>query len=87
MNNLYVKTGIEKIFVGIVEGNLYVNNYWNGGYDSCLENELDLLVTTVGIRNDKIMDFDFHYYINIDNETIEITKENTEKLYYLLLKK
>ena len=91
MNNIkYVHTEYKKIYVGLIEGENFVNTYWNGGVDSYLENEYKYPITTIGI--DKGDDIDFFDYIQLGDylkngstaTAIELKPENYDKIYNIL---
>lgn len=83
-NTLYVKKEKVQIYVGTEAGESCVKLWWNGGTDSTLEKVTEKEVIIVGIKDEKVQDFDYYYYIEIDNKQIEINKKNQEILYNLL---
>lgn len=76
---VYANTEVKKLYIGLQEGELFVNLYWNGGIDTSLEKEIEIQVITIGVDNGK--DIEFLEFLNINNKTIEIKAENYELLY------
>lgn len=76
---VYVNAEVKTLYVGLQEGNLFVNLYWNSGIDTSLEKEVEMQVITIGVDNGK--DIEFLEFLNINNKTIEIKAENYDLLY------
>ena len=76
---VYANAEVKKLYVGLQEGKLFVNLYWNSGIDTSLEKEVEMQVITIGVDNGK--DIDFLEFLNINNKTIEIKAENYDLLY------
>ena len=76
---VYVNAEVKTLYVGLQEGNLFVNVYWNSGIDTSLEKEVEMQVITIGVDNGK--DIEFLEFLNINNKTIEIKAENYDLLY------
>ena len=76
---VYVNAEVKTLYVGLQEGKLFVNLYWNSGIDTSLEKEVEMQVITIGVDNGK--DIDFLEFLNINNKTIEIKAENYDLLY------
>ena len=76
---VYANTEIKTLYVGLQEGNLFVNLYWNSGIDTSLEKEVEMQVITIGVDNGR--DIDFLDFLNINGKTIEIKAENYDLLY------
>ena len=76
---VYVNAEVKTLYVGLQEGKLFVNLYWNSGIDTSLEKEVEMQVITIGIDNGK--DIEFLEFLNINNKTIEIKAENYDLLY------
>ena len=76
---VYVNAEDKTLYVGIQEGNLFVNLYWNSGIDTSLEKEVEMQVITIGVDNGK--DIEFLEFLNINGKTIEIKAENYDLLY------
>ena len=76
---VYVNAEVKTLYVGLQEGNLFVNLYWNSGIDTSLEKEVEMQVITIGVDNGK--DIDFLDFLNINDKTIEIKAENYDLLY------
>ena len=76
---VYVNAEIKTLYVGLQQGELFVNLYWNGGIDTSLEKEIKMQVITIGVDNGR--DIDFLDFLNINGKTIEIKAENYDLLY------
>ena len=76
---VYVNAEVKTLYVGLQEGNLFVNLYWNSGIDTSLEKEVEMQVITIGVDNGK--DIEFLEFLNINGKTIEIKAENYDLLY------
>ena len=76
---VYVNAEVKTLYVGLQEGNLFVNLYWNSGIDTSLEKEVEIQVITIGVDNGK--DIEFLEFLNINGKTIEIKAENYDLLY------
>ena len=76
---VYANAEVKTLYVGLQEGNLFVNLYWNSGIDTSLEKEVEMQVITIGVDNGK--DIEFLEFLNINNKTIEIKAENYDLLY------
>ena len=76
---VYANAEVKTLYVGLQEGNLFVNLYWNSGIDTSLEKEVEMQVITIGVDNGK--DIDFLDFLNINGKTIEIKAENYDLLY------
>ena len=76
---VYVNAEVKTLYVGLQEGNLFGNLYWNSGIDTSLEKEVEMQVITIGVDNGK--DIEFLEFLNINNKTIEIKAENYDLLY------
>ena len=76
---VYVNAEVKTLYVGLQEGNLFVNLYWNSRIDTSLEKEVEMQVITIGVDNGK--DIDFLEFLNINGKTIEIKAENYDLLY------
>ena len=76
---VYVNAEVKTLYVGLQEGNLFVNLYWNSGIDTSLEKEVEMQVITIGVDNGK--DIDFFLFFIINNKAIEIKAENYDLLY------
>ena len=76
---VYVKAEIKTLYVGLQEGSLFVNLYWNSGIDTSLEKEVEMQVITIGVDNGR--DIEFLEFLNINDKAIEIKAENYDLLY------
>ena len=76
---VYVNAEVKTLYVGLQEGNLFVNLYWNSGIDASIEKEVEIQVITIGVDNGR--DIEFLEFLNINNKTIEIKAENYDLLY------
>ena len=76
---VYVNAEVKTLYVGLQEGNWFVNLYWNSGIDTSLEKEVEIQVITIGVDNGK--DIEFLEFLNINGKTIEIKAENYDLLY------
>ena len=76
---VYANAEVKTLYVGLQEGNLFVNLYWNSGIDTSLEKEVEMQVITIGVDNGK--DIEFLEFLNINGKTIEIKAENYDLLY------
>ena len=76
---VYVNAEIKTLYVGLQQGELFVNLYWNGGIDTSLEKEIKMQVITIGVDNGR--DIDFLDFLNVNGKTIEIKAENYDLLY------
>lgn len=76
---VYANAEVKTLYVGLQEGKLFVNLYWNSGTDTSLEKEVEIQVITIGVDNGK--DIEFLEFLNINNKTIEIKAENYDLLY------
>ena len=76
---VYANAEVKTLYVGLQEGNLFVNLYWNSGIDTSLEKEVEVQVITIGVDNGR--DIEFLEFLNINNKTIEIKAENYDLLY------
>ena len=76
---VYANAEVKTLYVGLQEGNLFVNLYWNSGIDTSLEKEVEMQVITIGVDNGK--DIEFLEFLNINDKTIEIKAENYDLLY------
>lgn len=76
---VYVNAEVKTLYVGLQEGNLFVNLYWNSGIDTSLEKEVEMQVITIGVDNGK--DIEFLEFLNINGKTIKIKAENYDLLY------
>lgn len=75
----YTNAEIKTLYVGLQQGELFVNSYWNWGIDTSLEKEVKMQVITIGVDNGK--DIEFLEFLNINGKTIEIKAENYDLLY------
>lgn len=75
----YTNAEIKTLYVGLQQGELFVNLYWNSGIDTSLEKEVEIQVITIGVDNGR--DIDFLDFLNINGKTIEIKAENYDLLY------
>ena len=76
---VYANTEVKKLYIGLQEGELFVNLYWNSGIDTSLKKEVEMQVITIGVDNGK--DIEFLEFLNINGKTIEIKAENYDLLY------
>ena len=76
---VYVNAEVKTLYVGLQEGESFVNLYWNSGIDTSLEKEVEIQVITIGVDNGR--DIEFLEFLNINNKTIEIKAENYDLLY------
>ena len=76
---VYANTEVKKLYIGLQEGKLFVNLYWNSGIDTSLEKEVEMQVITIGVDNGR--DIEFLEFLNINGKTIEIKAENYDLLY------
>ena len=61
---VYVNAEVKTLYVGLQEGNLFVNLYWNSGIDTSLEKEVKMQVITIGVDNGRYIEFlEFVYAI------------------------
>ena len=76
---VYANKEIKTLYVGLQEGKLFVNLYWNSGIDTSLKKEVEIQVITIGVDNGK--DIEFLEFLNINGKTIEIKAKNYDLLY------
>ena len=76
---VYANAEVRTLYVGLQEGESFVDLYWNSGVDTYFQKRVEIQVITIGVNNGK--DIDFLDFLNINGKTIEIKAENYNLLY------